>query len=83
MSYQHAQKGTPIRAIMGIFAVVMLIVETRWFYGWGIRLTSRGWLWNTSGFDAVELTYLNGKRFIIGKDDPIGLAAEIQGAIGE
>jgi hypothetical protein len=26
-------------------------------------------LWNIYGLDAVELTYLNGKRFRIGSDD--------------
>ncbi len=57
------------------------VTKTRWFYGWGIRLTPRGWLWNTSGFDAVELTYHNGKHFLIGTDDPDGLAAAIDQAL--
>ncbi|MBC8370942.1 MAG: hypothetical protein H8E25_13170 [Planctomycetes bacterium] len=38
-------------------------------YGWGIRLTPHGMLWNIHGLSAVELTYLNGKRFRIGSDD--------------
>ena len=44
-------------------------VRNKALYGWGIRLTPHGWLWNIYGLDAVELTYLNGKRFRIGSDD--------------
>ena len=40
-----------------------------WWYGWGIRLTPHGWMWNISGLDAVELTYRNGKKFRIGTDE--------------
>lgn len=36
-------------------------VRNRWWYGWGIRLTPHGWLWNVSGLDAVELTFANGE----------------------
>ena len=53
------------------------VIRTRWYYGWGIRLTPRGWMWNTSGFDAVLLNYKDGKHFIIGTDDAAALAAEI------
>ena len=45
-------------------------VRNRWWYGWGIRLTPHGWLWNASGLDAVELTLANGKRFRVGTDEP-------------
>jgi energy-coupling factor transporter transmembrane protein EcfT len=31
------------------------IVRNPWYYGWGIRLTPHGWLFNVSGFDAVEM----------------------------
>jgi hypothetical protein len=44
-------------------------VRNNALYGWGIRLTPHGMLWNIYGLDAVELTYLNGKRFRIGSDD--------------
>lgn len=53
------------------------VIRTRWYYGWGIRLTPKGWMWNTSGLDAVQLNYNDGKRFIIGTDDAAALAAEI------
>ncbi len=45
-------------------------VRNKWYYGWGIRLTPHGWLWNVSGLDAVELTFVNGKKFRIGTDEP-------------
>jgi hypothetical protein len=46
------------------------IVRNPWYYGWGIRLTPRGWLYNVSGFDAVELELQNNRRFRIGTDEP-------------
>jgi len=33
-----------------------------WYYGWGIRYTPQGWLFNVSGGTAVSLTLKNGKR---------------------
>lgn len=53
-------------------------VRNAWWYGWGIRLTPHGWLWNVSGLDAVELTYLNGKKFRVGTDQPARLVEAIQ-----
>jgi len=55
-------------------------VRNKWYYGWGIRLTPHGWLWNVSGLDAVELTFTNGRKFRIGTDDPDGLLDAIRAA---
>ncbi|MCA8941179.1 MAG: hypothetical protein KDB80_01350 [Planctomycetes bacterium] len=49
-------------------------VRNSWWYGWGIRLTPSGWLWNVSGLDAVELELRTGRRFRIGTDEPERLA---------
>ncbi len=57
-------------------------VRNSWWYGWGIRLTPRGWLWNVSGWDAVELTYRSGGHFRIGTDEPGRLCAAITAAVG-
>jgi hypothetical protein len=57
-------------------------VKNTWLYGWGIRLTPHGWMWNISGLDAVELTYRSGKRFRIGTDEPEKLARVIRRAAG-
>jgi hypothetical protein len=45
-------------------------VRTPWYYGWGIRLTPSGWLWNVSGLSGVEIQFDDGHRFRIGTDEP-------------
>lgn len=55
---------------------------TKWWYGFGIRLSPHGWLWNVSGLKAVKLTYKNGKAFLIGTDDPEGLTRAINAGLG-
>ncbi|MBU0627522.1 hypothetical protein KKG31_05790 [Patescibacteria group bacterium] len=41
-------------------------------YGWGIRgcFWPKMWIYNVSGFDAVEIQLKNGKRYRIGTDEP-------------
>ncbi len=56
-------------------------VRNSWLYGWGIRLTPRGWLYNVSGLEAVELKMKSGKTCRIGTDEPKVLAAAIQEAL--
>jgi hypothetical protein len=53
------------------------VVKNSWYYGWGIRLTPHGVLYNVSGFDAVEIRLRTGKKFRIGTDVP----QELEGAI--
>ena len=55
-------------------------IPVRWWYGWGIRLTPRGWLYNVSGWDAVEITLCSGRRFCLGTDEPEDLLKAIQDA---
>jgi len=57
-------------------------VRNVWWYGWGIRLTPHGWLYNVSGLDAVELKLPGKKRFRIGTDEPRRLAQAISAAKG-
>ena len=47
-------------------------VKNHWYYGWGIRiwLWPKMWIYNVSGFDAVEIKLKNGKRYRIGTDEP-------------
>jgi len=45
-------------------------VRNRWYYGWGIRMTPTGWMFNVSGLEAVELALASGSRFRIGTDRP-------------
>jgi hypothetical protein len=56
-------------------------VKNHWYYGWGIRITPHGWLYNISGFDAVEIKMKNGKTYRIGTDEPKNLERAIMQAI--
>jgi hypothetical protein len=53
-------------------------VTNPWWYGWGIRVTPVGWLYNVSGLGAVEIRLSSGKRARIGTDEPERLAAAIR-----
>src|SRR3989344_8539262 len=55
-------------------------VKNYWYYGWGIRLRfwPKMWIFNVSGFDAIELTMKNGKIYRIGTDEPEKLEAAIK-----
>jgi hypothetical protein len=48
--------------------------RNKWWWGWGIHLTPRGWLYNVSGLEAVEITLRNGKTIRIGSDQASTLA---------
>lgn len=54
------------------------VVRNKWYYGWGIRLTPRGWLWNVAGLDGIELDLSGDRHFRIGTNDPQGLLAAIR-----
>ena len=69
-------KYIPLATIRGVRTV-----RTAWYQGWGIRLTSDGWLFNVSGLDAVEVELADGKRIRIGTDEPQVLAAAIRGSL--
>src|SRR3989344_385479 len=58
-------------------------VKNHWYYGWGIRLWlwPKMWVYNVSGFDAVEITMRNGKIYRIGTDEPERLEVAIKRAI--
>lgn len=58
-------------------------VKNMWYYGWGIRLWLRPkmWIFNVSGFDAVELAMKNGTVYRIGTDEPEKLETAIQQVI--
>ena len=45
-------------------------VRNSWLYGWGIHRTPRGWLYNVSGWEAVEITLTSGKRLRLDADKP-------------
>jgi hypothetical protein len=51
----------------------------RWVYGYGIHwIPFRGWLYNVSGFKAVEIITKNGRHTLIGTDEPEVLCHALQ-----
>lgn len=72
----------PIRKNFAIADIAEVrAVRNRWYYGWGIRLTPHGWLFNVSGLDAVEVRLAGGRKFRIGTDEPVELCAAIRRAL--
>ena len=54
------------------------IVKNPWYYGWGIRKTPDGWLYNVSGLIAVEVRMRDGEKLRIGTNDPTGLLEALE-----
>ena len=48
-------------------------VKNPWYYVWGIHLIPDGWIFNVSGWEAIELQMKDGRKYRIGTDDPYGL----------
>ena len=73
--YGIFRKNFPLNEITSVKSV-----KNHWYYGWGIRLWlwPRMWIFNVSGFDAVEITMKNGKIYRIGTDVPAELEAAIK-----
>jgi hypothetical protein len=67
------RKSWPVSEI-----VMVKTVTNSWYYGWGIRVTPYGPLYNVSGFKAVEVLLVSGKSFRIGTDEPDALKAAIE-----
>jgi hypothetical protein len=57
------------------------VIETTFLQGWGIHYTTRGWLYNVSGFGAVAVRLKSRKQFLLGTDEPKQLLAALRHAI--
>ena len=57
------------------------VTRTRFWDGWAIRWTRRGWLYNVAGLDAVLVRRRDGKAVLIGSDEAQRLAAALEGAL--
>ncbi len=68
------RKRIPLRDIEEVRAV-----RNPWYYGWGIHVTPRGWLYSVSGLDAVEIETVK-SRFMVGTDEPQRLLRALQEA---
>jgi hypothetical protein len=58
------------------------LARSNWREGWGIRVTSRGMLYNVSGTGAVEVRLRSGERFRLGSDEPETLLRAIRAGLG-
>jgi hypothetical protein len=58
------------------------VTRTRLLDGWGIHKTSRGWLYNVSGFEAVLITLHSGRSILLGTDEPEALQRALTRASG-
>lgn len=63
------KKTVPLSTIVSAEPTMTSVIS-----GWGIHLTGRGWLYNVSGREAVLVTQQDGKRFLLGTDEPDSLA---------
>jgi hypothetical protein len=54
------------------------VVRNSALYGWGIRYTHHGWLYNVSGLRAVEVTIRGEGQIRIGTDEPEKLKRAIE-----
>jgi hypothetical protein len=70
-------KSFPLNQIVSVRAV-----RNRWYYGWGVKVWfwPYMWIYNISGFDAVEIILKNGKIYRLGTDTPNELEAVIKQA---
>ena len=51
--------------------------------GWGVHRTRRGWLYNIAGRDAVLITRADGKRLLLGSDEPRRLKSALERAVAQ
>jgi len=63
-------------ALADIASVQM--TRSSWIDGWGIHYTRRGWIYNVSGRDVVQIIQKNGKSTLVGTSDPVGLWEALQ-----
>ncbi len=58
-------------------------VKNHWYYGWGMRVWfwPYMWIYNVSGFDAVEIRMKNTRIYRIGTDEPEKLEVAIKQVI--
>ena len=54
------------------------VVRNKFIHGWRIHHYGKGWLYNVSGFEAVELELCSGKQLRIGTDEPAQLNEAIK-----
>ncbi|GAB6057872.1 hypothetical protein [Desulfonatronum parangueonense] len=81
MLQAHFTPGWPRKSESLANIAAVRAVRNPWYYGWGIRLTPQGALYNVSGLDAVEVRTKDGKAFRIGTDEPEKLQRVLENAV--
>ena len=75
---------TPLRKRIRLADIASFeAVRNPWYFGWGIQRYGPGWLYNVSGFEAIEIVRTDGKELRIGTDDSQGLLRALSAAVGE
>lgn len=54
------------------------VVRNPLYYGLGMHMISRGWIYNVSGLSAVDIELRDGTRVRLGTDEPFALSAAIK-----
>jgi hypothetical protein len=69
------RKSIPLASIASVSPAA-----NRWWYGFGVRITPHGWLYNVSGLKAVQISTWAGRSLRIGTDEPEALCRAIDQA---
>lgn len=69
------KRSFPLRDIQGV-----KVVRNPAYYGWGIRYTFHGWLYNVSGLRAVELDIRSEGTIRVGTNEPEQLRKALEQA---
>ena len=59
------------------------VSKSRWYNGYGIRFVGKGWLYNVSGHDRIELHFHTGKVVYLGTDDASNLYSTLSEILDE
>ena len=70
------KRAIPVSSIQGV-----TVVTNAWYYGWGIRIIPRGWLYNINGTKGIELQLKSGRVIRIGSGEPESLQRAIDSVI--
>jgi hypothetical protein len=73
--------GVPRRTIRLSDIDSLEVTRTRFWDGWGLRRTRRGWLYNVSGYDALLVRRKDGRALLVGTDEPRKLKAALERAL--
>ena len=56
------------------------VIKTQWTWGWGIRRTPRGTLYNVGGLGAIDITTKDGRHVLLGSNEPSRLKSALDRA---